>query len=149
MAMETREDTIVKDNTKVFFVCGAKPIEVVHCESGNIVPSNKHFNCTCEAFEDDDDTIECSSVNITKDTAKGETQCFKMCGGVAVEKSVCQDGEWTLDLTEVKCPRYILNDVDVDVLALVIIIVSVIVFAALLLFWVMSLAIKREKSGVC
>ena len=135
-ARKTRNETIVKDDAKVFFVCGDKPIEVVHCVAGNIVPSYKHFDCTCQAIEEDDDSINCPDVDSTDDNVEGGSACFKMCKGEVFEKSACQDGEWTIDLNEVKCPRDILEG-DVDALSVIFIMFSVIVLCGLLLLWVM------------
>ena len=39
MDRQSRDGRIVRDNTKVFFICGDNPLEVAHCVSGKIMPS--------------------------------------------------------------------------------------------------------------
>ena len=74
------------------------------------------------------------------------SKCFKMCEGEVFEKSACQDGGWTIDLTDVKCPRDIFVEGDVDALSVVIIICSVIGLSGLLSFLVISKILLQALS---
>ena len=143
---QSRDGIIVRDNTKVFFICGDNPLEVAHCRTGKIVPSRKLFDCYCEAFEEDD-SIQCSAEDVAKATVEGGTECFKMCKGEVYERSACEDGEWTVDLSEIECAGDIFENGD-DAWTFLIIILSVTSFGASLLCWVICLAVRREKSYV-
>ena len=102
-ARQARDVAIVRDDTKVLYFCGDKPLETAYCVAGEIVPGNKLFTCPCKALEQSDD-IDCDdSGEFFGGEVEGGTKCSKMCGGEVVEVAFCEHGDWTVDLAEVEC----------------------------------------------
>jgi hypothetical protein len=94
---------IVRDDTKVLYFCGDKPLEISRCVDGEMVPHNKIFSCPCRAIAESD-SVHCDNVGeVFGGEVEGGTECSKMCGGEVMERSFCEYGEWTVDLSEVEC----------------------------------------------
>ena len=100
---QSKDVTLVRDDTKVLYFCGDKPLDTAHCVDGEIVPHSKVFNCPCRAFADSE-SVQCDDGGgVFGGEVEGGTECSKVCGGEVVERSVCENGEWTVDLSWVEC----------------------------------------------
>jgi hypothetical protein len=99
---QSKDVTLVSDDTKVLYFCGDKPLETSHCIAGEMVP-HKVYSCPCKELAESD-SVHCDNVGeVFGGEVEGGTECSKMCGGEVMERSLCENGEWTVDLSEVEC----------------------------------------------